>query len=199
MTGHRSPPRIPPFPLADAGDDEVPAFSLPANHFLSRSAPSLVSRDGQVEQRGDRRPDTSTLASADYDVDVRSGFLPPEEPLRRLPKEFDDWENSLVAAREALAAGTLQRWALDISTMDVLPTVGLYSMPLLRRAHLVLSFLAHFYIHSSHPAKSTVPAPIAVPWAQVSERLDMPPILTYSTTVLWNWGLKRPELGYRDE
>jgi indoleamine 2,3-dioxygenase len=83
--------------------------------------------------------------------------------------------------------------------MPVLKTAGLKSMPLLRRAHLVLSFLAHFYIHSSHPAKTSVPASISVPWARVSERLDMPPILTYATTVLWNWGLKRPELGYRDE
>lgn len=96
-----------------------------------------------------------------------------------------------------------------------------------RRAHLVLSFLAHFYLHSqpapavgARPAPrswrsflsaaptpadaadaadadaeargvyaETVPAPLAVPWVAVSQHLDLPPILTYATTVLWNWYL----------
>ncbi len=32
-----------------------------------------------------------------------------------------------------------------------------------------------------------VPAAIAVPWVQLSQKLDLPPVLTYATTVLWNW------------
>jgi len=120
-----------------------------------------------------------------------------------------------------------------------------------RRAHLVLSFLAHFYIHSQPaPTKSssiptrpsssssrfswrgyfanqknseanfknssntldeeldqldlesesrgiyaaTIPASISIPFIALSNQLGLPPILTYSTTVLWNWSLPHPNL-----
>jgi hypothetical protein len=39
--------------------------------------------------------DTSTLAAHDFDVDVRSGFMPPEPPIDRLPGEWEGWESVL--------------------------------------------------------------------------------------------------------
>jgi hypothetical protein len=39
--------------------------------------------------------DTSTLAAHDFDVDVRSGFMPPEPPISRLPPEWAAWEEIL--------------------------------------------------------------------------------------------------------
>lgn len=65
----------------------------------------------------------------------------------------------------------------------------LKSLPLLRRAHVALSFVGHMYIHSSWPASRSVPSAIAIPWTKVSDRLGLPPILTYADTVLWNWKL----------
>ena len=64
---------------------------------------------------------------------------------------------------------------------------------------MLLSFLGHFYIHSSFPSASTVPAPIAVPWVAVSDKLGVPPILSYADTVLWNWRLVDPTRGIRAE
>ena len=93
-----------------------------------------------------------------------------------------------------------------------------------RRCRVALSFLAHFYIHSqpepqSRQARSlllprwtggesllaaeeargaykaTVPASISVPWCTVSQHLELPTVLTYADTVLWNWHLTTPSLG----
>ena len=93
-----------------------------------------------------------------------------------------------------------------------------------RRAHLVLSFLTHFYMHSQPEAQidisdpiiaqtqdeqdqideakglyhGTVPASLAIPWVALSHLIDIPPVLTYATTVMWNWALKDTEKGFKD-
>jgi len=78
--------------------------------------------------------------------------------------------------------------------MTVLDTAGLrVSLPYLRRAHLVLTFLLHFYAHTS-PSTSTprttplpIPASISVPLLTISPLLGLPPVVTYSDTVLYNF------------
>ena len=65
---------------------------LPPNHFLNLPrpdvfAPTLVGT-----------PDTSTLAAHDFDVDTRTGFMPPEPPLTRLPSAWEPWEAVLEDA-----------------------------------------------------------------------------------------------------
>lgn len=84
--------------------------------------------------------------------------------------------------------------------MPTLSTRNLGTLPLLRRAHLVLTFLLHFYVHtapSSSPLKGVaaanvqtspmgIPSSISVPLLYTSRLLGLPPILTYSDTVLWN-------------
>ena len=96
---------------------------IPPEHFLSIASPSnhpvydnfrLNFINGTLEsdqvfepwtasERDFRspqaRPDTSTLAAADFDVDVRTGFLPPEPPVNRLPPQYDAWEDLLVEAK----------------------------------------------------------------------------------------------------
>lgn len=44
--------------------------------------------------------DTSTLAAHDFDVDTRTGFMPPQPPLARLPAAWERWEATLDAAAE---------------------------------------------------------------------------------------------------
>lgn len=193
-------------------------------------------------------PDMASLAAADFDVDVRSGFCPPQPPLAQLapcdlgaaaqPADgYGRWEQLLRLAQspaggvrlagdaadqhidgQAFSAATLRRrarvWRFAVRSMPVLPLDEHMRQDIrwVRRAHLVLAFLAHYYIHSQ-PARSSVPldpttdeedqlwqqeenagqhldrvpASIAIPWAQASKQLGLPPILTYATTVLWNW------------
>lgn len=65
------------------------------------------------------------------------------------------------------------------------------STELLRRAHLVLAFLLHFYVQSAPPDEpSIIPAPISLPLLRVSKELEIPPLLTYSDTVLYNWNFR---------
>jgi hypothetical protein len=45
--------------------------------------------------------DTSTLAAHDFDVDARSGFMPPAPPVQRLPSEWQEWEQVLDNAMNA--------------------------------------------------------------------------------------------------
>lgn len=42
--------------------------------------------------------DTTTLAAQDFDVDDRTGFMPPKPPLARLLSEWETWETTLDSA-----------------------------------------------------------------------------------------------------
>lgn len=244
-----SPPLPTPQPLSElatavqSGIPAVPAPLAPTVNPLDRLA-DAVPRPPGFSTLSEQIPDTSTLAAADFDVDVRSGFLPPEAPIQRLTGLHEDhWEHALDQAKQIpLMQGgggvnitqhqrmLARRWRRSIREMPVLPLSDQLANDIryARRAHVVLSFLAHFYIHSQPPKSQVaalaaapqpswlnvfsprksaqelqddqdladelagkymrrVPAAIAVPWVQLSQKLDLPPILTYATTVLWNW------------
>ena len=78
--------------------------TLPSNHFLSLppsyAHSSLPESSGtQSHASGGLAPNVASLAAADYDVDVRTGFLPATKNLERLPQDWDLWEDALAAAR----------------------------------------------------------------------------------------------------
>lgn len=234
-----------------SGIPAAPSVLAPPANPLDRLA-DAVPRPAGFSTVDEQIPDTSTLAAADFDVDVRSGFLPPEAPVQRLAgPHADHWEHALdeakriplmqggggvnITPRQRLLA---RRWRRSIREMPVLPLSDELANDIryARRGHVVLSFLAHFYIHSQPPKASDasaalpphrswlnvfsprkssediadeqdladelsgkylrrVPASIAIPWVQLSQKLDLPPVLTYATTVLWNWDYIDPSLG----
>lgn len=62
---------------------------------------------------------------------------------------------------------------------------------MLRRAHVVLAFLLHFYVQTLPPLDPVViPRSISLPILRVSKALDIPALLTFSDTVLYNWDYK---------
>ncbi|WFD31810.1 hypothetical protein MSPP1_002849 [Malassezia sp. CBS 17886] len=230
---------------------------------LSRLLPAAA----LLPQADDARPDTSTLAAADFDVDVRSGFMPPEAPLGRLPGPsyalphdmssdvcpqvslwecMLDWAHAIplqLGAPEGPQAKAARAWRSAIRTMPVIHLNEALQTDIraVRRAHVVLSFLVHFYMHSqrdvgqyepdaekaasvraatasqmpsswwrfARDANDTalqkaeahgdhvadVPPSLAVPLKAVSDMLGLPPVLTYASTVLWNWELVDPTHG----
>ncbi|KAG6836159.1 hypothetical protein H0H93_010750 [Arthromyces matolae] len=178
---------------------------LGSDHFLSLPRPDIL----QGTPAG--VPDTTTLAAHDFDVDTRTGFMPPQSPPSRLPLTWESWEESLAEAqRLRLQLGDTpnlsehermksESWrshvrSLDIIAIDDLKTSELY----LRRAHHVLGWILHFYIHSLPPdAPVVIPPPITLPLLQVSAELQLPPVLTYSDDVLYNWELKREQSVYQ--
>lgn len=135
-----------------------------------------------------------------FDVDERAGFMPPSPPLTRLPQLWELWETILDAAIHAklqlggkvgLAveeAEASEAWRVRVRQLPVIPICELDSPMLLRRAHLVLTYILHFYIHTL-PLTSPIciPKPISLPLVRISQKLDIPPLLTFSDTVLYNW------------
>ena len=67
--------------------------ALPPDHFLSLPRPDVLLGPpaGVV--------DTTTLAAHDFDVDTRTGFMPPDPPLTRLPSQWESWEQLLDDAQ----------------------------------------------------------------------------------------------------
>ncbi|KDQ10601.1 hypothetical protein BOTBODRAFT_178074 [Botryobasidium botryosum FD-172 SS1] len=148
---------------------------------------------------------------ADFDVDYTTGFLPARPPISRLSAEFELWEQALDKANcqnsvlslgedyspEALAKrDSSAQWRAHFQSAPVLPTSSLHNdVELLRRAHHVLAFLVHFYVHSTPPTPTQavhIPASLAVPLVTVSRVLGIAPILTFADTVLWNYALIDP-------
>ncbi|KAL0955029.1 hypothetical protein HGRIS_003949 [Hohenbuehelia grisea] len=142
----------------------------------------------------------------DYHVDTKTGFMPPRPPPASLPPQWAPWEAALsVALERQMQPGDKpglteqekaysERWRARIREMPILSTAELMGSEVnLRRAHHTLTFLAHFYIHSLPPdAPILIPPPITLPLLQVSAKLQMPPVLTFSDNVLYNWELKDP-------
>ena len=89
--------RLPIFPVPPelAMTGRMPNFTLlsQSQHFLALPRPDVTL--GPLP-RG--LTDTTTLAAHDFDVDNRTGFMPPEPPLARLPSEWETWEVILDSA-----------------------------------------------------------------------------------------------------
>ena len=122
-----------------------------------------------------------------YDVDPLRGFLPAQDPLQRLPyARYHIWEDladdlpKLLGARLGQARDPLQQ-------LPVLSTDKLVIDAELRRAHLLLCLFAHAYVWGGLEPKDCIPEGIAIPLWEISRRLDIPPILSHTSIVLYNW------------
>jgi hypothetical protein len=84
----------------------------------------------------------------EHDADVKTGFLPPQEPLQRLPAEYDAWESILDRLPELLQQKKL-RECVD-------------SMP------LFLFFSATFCLRDLKTVAATLPFTILDPASDMS-------------------------------
>lgn len=121
----------------------------------------------------------------DYDVSPKTGFLPPEFPLEELPQEYyRPWEN--IAKRlPAFILTRRIRWIVD-ERLDTLSTSYLNSKEELRRGYQILGFLTHAYVWTGTPV-SKIPQQLARPLIEISNRLEVRPLATYSSLCLWNF------------
>src|SRR6266478_7216728 len=68
----------------------------------------------------------------------------------------------------------------------------------LRRAHHVLAWIFHFYVHTHPPVQGnetsdiTIPASLTLPLLRASTQLDLPPVVSYADSVLYNWDFVCP-------
>ncbi|TFK36759.1 Indoleamine 2,3-dioxygenase [Crucibulum laeve] len=141
-----------------------------------------------------------------FDVDQRTGFMAPHPPLTRLPQLWEPWESTLdEAIQRKLQLGDKlglteeekyksERWRSLVRELPIISIEELDTPVLLRRGHLILTYILHFYVQSLPPDSPVlIPRPISLPLLRVSKRLDIPPLLTFSDTVLYNWVLNLPD------
>jgi indoleamine 2,3-dioxygenase len=125
-----------------------------------------------------------------YQVSPERGFLPTEDPLRRLPPAFSIWEEIAADLPKLLTAGVV-REALD--AVPPIDTTSLRTDAEWERAMLLLSYFGHAYVWGATPPADRIPAGVAVAWHAVARHLGRPPVLSYASYALHNWRRLDPD------
>jgi indoleamine 2,3-dioxygenase len=120
----------------------------------------------------------------EFRIDPERGFLPSSDPLQELPNPLGRWEELARDMPKLLAAGKLRSYLDQLPLLDTSPLQGEAEY---ERAMLILSYFGHGYVWGGMQARDRIPAGVAVPWYQVSEKLGRPPILSYASYALHNW------------
>lgn len=122
---------------------------------------------------------------SDYEVSPVNGFLPNEVPLDILPDTYyQPWETIVRNFQSLLLTKRLRR------VVDALPILGTHSLLTKsewQRAYSILGFIAHGYIWGGDTPTDVVPPPISIPFLEICEHLEIPPVATYAGVCLWNW------------
>lgn len=121
---------------------------------------------------------------AAYGIDEVTGFVPRDEPLRRLPQAFDAWED-IVPDISGLVRTRGLRSRLE--SLPLLETSALADEQSRERAMLILTVFANGWVWGGSEPNLRIPAPVAVPLCAVAERLDRPPLVHYASMLLRNW------------
>jgi indoleamine 2,3-dioxygenase len=112
------------------------------------------------------------------------GFLPTEDPITRLPKPFDPWEEVAHQLPKLLATDQIHRTIRDLPPF---PLDEVHERRELERAMLLLSYLGHTYVWGGSRPETVLASRLAVPWHHVAEKLGRPPVLSYGSYALHNF------------
>lgn len=121
---------------------------------------------------------------SDYDVSPKTGFLPENLPVTRLPSYYDSWENAVNVLPHLLLT---KRIRSIVDNFEKLNTSFLETEGQWRRAYSILGFLSHAYIWEVDAPINKLPVQLAEPWIEISNHLRILPIATYAGLCLWNW------------
>ena len=127
---------------------------------------------------------------AEGEVPGPRGFLPPYEPLRRLPPGFEPWEEMAWDLSARYLVGRIRR---DLAGLPELDPARLGDGPEVERGMLLLTFFAGAYVHATDPPAASLPPPVARPLVALSRRLGRPPILSHASLAMHNWRRLDPE------
>ena len=130
---------------------------------------------------------SASIAAPELDsakLDSERGFLPRQDPLRRLPPPFDPWESAAFGLPKLLVSNHLRQ------TVEDLPPFPLYAIGNERerqRAMVLLSYLAHAYVWTGAKPAAVLPRILSIPWHAIATSLGRPPVLSYSSYALHNY------------
>jgi indoleamine 2,3-dioxygenase len=118
------------------------------------------------------------------ELNQERGFLPLQDPLKRLPMDFDAWEELSQQLPKLLASDQLRATIADLPPF---PAAAINDSRERERAMLLLSYLGHAYVWGAARPALILPAVLAVPWHQIAQSLGRPPVLSYSSYALHNY------------
>ncbi|KAI1351042.1 Indoleamine 2,3-dioxygenase [Xylaria sp. FL0043] len=122
---------------------------------------------------------------ASYPLISKNGFLPVKQPLKRLPNTYyQQWEQIMDELPILLKAKTIRK---RVDNLEILTTDRLSTEREWQRAYVILCFLTHGYIWGGDVPSEIIPPSITIPFLQVSDHLDLPPVATYAALNLWNF------------
>jgi indoleamine 2,3-dioxygenase len=125
-----------------------------------------------------------TTSIAAPSINSQRGFLPSNDPLVRLPKPFDSWENAAHGLPKLFASDHLRR---SIASLPPFPLDAISTEAERERAMTLLSYLGHAYVWCERTPADTLPSRLAIPWHAVAQSLGRPPVLSYSSYSLHNY------------
>jgi indoleamine 2,3-dioxygenase len=125
-----------------------------------------------------------TTSIAVPDLNHERGFLPLQDPLKRLPSAFDAWEELSLRLPKLLASDQVRATIADLPPF---PFEAINDSRERERAMLLLSYVGHAYVWGAPRPALILPAVLAVPWYQIAESLGRPPVLSYSSYALHNY------------
>ncbi|KAG0669688.1 hypothetical protein C6P45_003431 [Maudiozyma exigua] len=131
---------------------------------------------------------TNKIDVSEFDIDENKGFLSPELPLQKLPNEYySNWETVATNIPQLLLTSQMKRTVDE--RFPLLKIDQLQTLPELKRAYVLLTFITNAYVWCTNPPNEVIPDNLAEPLLQVCEELELPPTATYSSVVLWNYNV----------
>ncbi|KAI0803866.1 Indoleamine 2,3-dioxygenase [Xylaria sp. FL0064] len=120
-----------------------------------------------------------------YPLMSKNGFLPVKQPLKRLSDAYyQQWEQIMDELPILLKAKAIRK---RVNNLRILTTARLNTEREWQRAYVILCFLTHGYIWGGDVPSEIIPPSITIPFLQVSDHLDLPPVATYAALNLWNF------------
>lgn len=121
-----------------------------------------------------------------YNISVKRGFLPNTDPLLSLPEAFRPWEEVGASLATLITSKKLRH---TVEALPNFPTDELIYEREWWRAYSLLTFIAHAYVwcEGDEGVASMLPELLSIPWCTVARHLDMPPVITHATAVMYNW------------
>ena len=117
--------------------------------------------------------------------DLRNGFLPPDDPVRRLGVGFEAWEEVADQLSKLVLTDYLRPF---VQQLPPFPAHLLTAEAEYERAMALLSYVAALYVYApERPIATKLPHNLATGWHQVAQYLGRPPILSYASQTLFNW------------
>ena len=144
---------------------------------------------------GGTPPNRKQLCLRDFGISEKTGFIPEDPPLSRLSHEaFFKWEQLMDQLPNLIKEHKLRERIKSLPEAEFSERT-LKSEQEWQRAYVVLTFLSQGYIwmEGEKGLVNRLPAKLAVPWCTVSEHVTLQPVITYGTTVLYNYELIDPK------